>query len=52
MLETEETRELVKAYALLVGQLADYENEKIEVYTLASFDVLVVDSVGGFHRVK
>lgn len=31
VLETEETRELVKAYALLVGQLADFENEKIEV---------------------
>lgn len=31
VLETEETRELVKVYALLVGQLADFENEKIEV---------------------
>lgn len=31
VLETEEARELVKAYALLVGQLADFEEEKIQV---------------------
>ena len=29
---TEEARELVKAYALLVGQLADFENENIEAW--------------------
>lgn len=32
MLATEEARELVKAYTLLVGQLADFENEKIAAW--------------------
>lgn len=32
VLATEEARELVKAYALLVGQLADFENENIEAW--------------------
>eukprot|EP00752_Nemacystus_decipiens_P011484 g10196.t1 len=32
VLATEEARELVKAYALLVGQLADFENEHIEAW--------------------
>lgn len=31
VLETEEARELVKSYTLLVGLLADFENENIEV---------------------
>lgn len=31
VLGTEEARDLAKAYDLLVGQLADFENEKIKV---------------------
>ncbi|CAM9099296.1 unnamed protein product [Ectocarpus fasciculatus] len=32
VLATEEARELVKAYTLLVGQLADFENQNIEAW--------------------
>lgn len=32
VLATEEARELVKAYTLLVGQLADFENQHIEAW--------------------
>lgn len=32
VLATEEARELVKAYTLLVGQLGDFENENIEAW--------------------
>lgn len=31
VLGTEEARDLAKAYELLVGQLADFENENIKV---------------------
>lgn len=36
VLETEDSRDLTKAYGLLVGQLADFENEKIEVCVVLS----------------